>query len=84
MDMVTKGGKLSQCIRISNIHIGHFKYLIILFINYILIKLGKDMNKDNRRLVVSCVFLKGEVVDHVWICHILKASCDRTKLSGCG
>ena len=69
MDMVTKGGKLSQCIRISNIHIGHFKYLIILFINYILIKLGKDMNKDNRRLVVSCVFLKGEMVACIQGCH---------------
>ena len=69
MDTVTKGGKLSQCIRISNNHIGHFKYLIILLVNYIVIKLGKDMNKDNRKLVVSRAFLKGEMVTCIQGCH---------------
>lgn len=33
-------GILSQYISISNHHIGHFKYIIILFTNYALIKLG--------------------------------------------
>lgn len=41
--MLTKSeqGILSQCIRITNHHDGHFKHLIIVFISYTSIKLKK-------------------------------------------
>jgi len=35
------GGVLSQCKHISNHHIVHFKYLLILFVSYTSVKLGK-------------------------------------------
>lgn len=38
----------------------YFKYLTILFVHFISIKMGGTMNKNKTKLVVSYPFLKGE------------------------
>ena len=46
-------GTISQCIRISNHHDAHFKYLTIVYVNYALIKLKFFLKCPNGNFLKS-------------------------------
>lgn len=54
-------GIFSQCIHLSNDHVVHFKYFIILFVNYISIKVKKNFFQEGEQKLINRLWSK-------WLC----------------